>query len=283
MVRWNCQGIGSPLTVRRLREIRFSIFPDILFLTETKNQDSKVLEVVNWMGYTHHFTVPPVGLSGGLALFWKDAVNLEILESSPNLIDTQIKFKDQLLYISFIYGLPQTENRAAFWDYVSNLGSDRSAPWLLTGDFNDTLDNSEKVGGPARCEGSFIPFRTFVAQNGLWDVKHSGNHFSWRGWRYDHFIKSRLDRSLANCGWFEAFPAGRCEYLRFEGSDHRPLVTFLDDCKRKNKGLFRFDRRLRNNEEIRTLVGQSWRSPHEESVLEKINRCRAHIIKWTKA
>lgn len=235
------------------------------------------------MGYSNHFTVPPVGLGGGLALFWKENVSLEILESSANLIDVQVKFQNQLLFITFIYGLPQTENRACFWEAVSVMGANRSAPWLLTGDFNDTLDNSEKVGGPVRCEGSFIPFRSFVAQNGLWDVKHSGNHFSWRGWRYDYFIKSRLDRSLANCSWFEAFPAGRCEYLRFEGSDHRPLVTFLDDSLRKNKGVFRFDRRLTDNEEIRSIVDQAWKGQQDDSVLAKINHCRAQIIKWTKA
>ena len=54
---------------------------------ETKNQDSNVLEVVHWMRYSHHFTVPPVGLSGGLALFWKEEAHLVVLESSPNIVD----------------------------------------------------------------------------------------------------------------------------------------------------------------------------------------------------
>ncbi|OAP05085.1 hypothetical protein AXX17_AT3G15320 [Arabidopsis thaliana] len=251
--------------------------------SKTKNQDAKVLQLVDWMGYGHHFTVPPQGRSGGLALFWKSGINLEILSSSPNLIDAQLKFENQVLFISFIYGLPQSENRAEFWESISLLGENRISPWLITGDLNDTLDNTEKVGGPARCEGSFIPFRSFVAQNGLWDVKHSGNHFSWRGWRGDLFIKSRLDRSLANCSWFEAFPTGICVYKRFEGSDHRPLITYLDAAVRKNRGLFRFDRRLRDNEEVRGLVGQAWAHHQEDSVHVKINCCRALIIRWTKA
>lgn len=37
----------------------------------------------------------------------------------------------------------------------------RNEAWALTRDFNDILDNSQKMGGPARCEGSFIPFRSF--------------------------------------------------------------------------------------------------------------------------
>lgn len=125
------------------------------------------------------------------------------------------------------------ENRAEFWAYMAVLGENKEASWLITGDFNDILDNGEKFGGPPRWEGSFLAIRSFVSQQGLWDIKHSGNSFSWRGTRYIHFIKSRLDRSMANCAWSEAFPTGRCRYLRFEGSDHRPLVTYFNDSNRR--------------------------------------------------
>jgi len=126
-----------------------------------------------------------------------------------------------------VYGAPQVENRSVFWEKISSLGAQRTSAWLLTGDFNDILDNSEKQGGPLRWEGSFLVFRSFVSQNGLWDIKHSWNPFSWRGTRYSHFIKSRLDRALGHCSWSELFPQSRCEYLRLEGSDHRPLVTYF--------------------------------------------------------
>lgn len=105
--------------------------------------------------------------------------------------------------------------------------------------FSKTKKN--KRGGPPRPEGSFINFRSFVTVNGLWDVKHFGNLFSWRGMRSQHLVHARLDRSISNNAWIEEFPAGHCEYLRFEGSDHRPLLTFIDDTRVKKKGMFRFD------------------------------------------
>lgn len=72
-------------------------------------------------------------------------------------------------FVSFVYGTPAMEDRAAYWSKLNSVGQGRDAPWLLTGDFNDILHNAEKVGGPVRFEGSFAAFRSFVAQNGLWD------------------------------------------------------------------------------------------------------------------
>lgn len=166
---------------------------------ETKNEDATVTSAVHELGYNNLFTVPPLGLGGGLALFWKDGIDISILSSSANFIDSQVTFKKSVSTITFVYGAPHKEKRATHWEAMASLGVNREGPWLLTGDFNDILYNSEKFGGPPRWEGSFLAFRSFVSQQGLWDVKHSGNPLSWRGTRYSHFIKSRLDRSLSNC------------------------------------------------------------------------------------
>lgn len=72
----------------------------------------------------------------------------------------------------------------------------------------------------------------------LYDLNYSGNYLSWRGQRYTHLVKCRLDRAMANSSWIEAYPSGRSEYLRFEGSDHRPIVVSFDPVKKKQKGLF---------------------------------------------
>lgn len=225
---WNCQGIGSDLTVRRLKEFRSKNSPDIMFLMETKRKDEEIFKMYQGTAFTNHYTVPPVGVSGGLALSWKDSVHLEVLFSSPNVIDTRVEFNSKTFFVSYIYGAPNREDRPRFWQLMTDIRLGRTEPWLLTGDFNDLLDNTEKVGGPLRWEGSFLSFRNFVSQYGLWDLQFSGNSLSWRGTRYSHFIQSRLDRAMANLDWMEMFPAARCEYLRFEGSDHRPLLTHFD-------------------------------------------------------
>jgi len=209
-------------------------------------------------------------------------VEVEIGAFSPNFIDAKILFQTVSSWSTFVYGAPQVEDRQKVWDDISALAAGRDEAWLLSSDFNEFLDNSKKRGGPVRPEGSFIPFRSFVSQNGLWDVSHSGNMFSWRGHRHSHFIHSRLDRALANVTWSETFSDGRCRYLRFEGSDHRPLLIYFDPTKTRGKGVFRFDRQLRGKEEIRDLISDAWQAQERESLFSKFSRCRRYLIQWTK-
>lgn len=113
---------------------------------ETKWQDEEIFKMYKGTDYKNLFTVPPVGLSGGLALSWKDNVHLEVLFSSANVIDTKIEFNNKSFYVSYIYGAPNREDHPRFWEVMSDIGTGRTSPWMLMGDFNDLLDNSEKVG-----------------------------------------------------------------------------------------------------------------------------------------
>ncbi|CAA7014091.1 unnamed protein product [Microthlaspi erraticum] len=248
-----------------------------MFLMETKNQDDYVFPVFRNLGFDNHFSVPPEGSSGGLAIGWSSEVHLEVLSANKNFIDTKICFKSESSYIKICF-----IDRADVWDLVSTFGLSRDNAWLLTGDFNEIQDNSEKKGGPQRSEGTFIPFRSFISQNGLWNVPHSGNCFSWRGQRHSHFVHSHLDRALSNCTWSETFPSGHSHYLRFEESDHRPLCTTFDTTKRKGKGIFRFDRRLRKNPEMIPLIEEAWTTSSSSPIYVKSGECRRSIILWTR-
>ncbi|KAF8116567.1 hypothetical protein N665_0017s0117 [Sinapis alba] len=155
---------------------------------ETKNNDEFIKSKRGSLQYPNFYYVPPIGLSGGLCVLWKDSVNINILEACPNVINSEIKFKGSSSFVSFIYGEPIAGDRACFWNKLSDIVAERDSSWPLTGDFNEILDDSEKEGGPARWEGSFTAFRSFVSQHGIWDLKHSGNHLSWRGTRYSHLI-----------------------------------------------------------------------------------------------
>ncbi|KAG2313755.1 hypothetical protein Bca52824_025312 [Brassica carinata] len=87
---------------------------------------------------------------------------------------------------------------------------------------------------------------------------------------------------MVNCSWSELYPMGRCRYLRFEGSDHRPLITYFNNSGPKRRGLFRFNRSLTEIDEVSDLVNATWNETPLASVINKLNCCRRNIIQWTK-
>ena len=137
--------MGNPRTVRCLRELKKSTYPDIMFLMETKNPDAFVISKTEALQYENSHLVTPMGHgAGGLDLLWKQEVNLEVLSANMNCIDTRIKFEGKTFYASFIYGDTDKPKRRQLWEILLDQNAIREAPWFLTGDFNDLLGNDEK-------------------------------------------------------------------------------------------------------------------------------------------
>lgn len=80
----------------------------------------------------------------------------------------------------------------------------------------------------------------------------------------------------------DLFPNGNSHYLPFEGSDHRPILSAFDSKKKKPQRLFRYDRRLRDNEEVKELIDKIWREDAHLTVIQRITSCRQAISSWSR-
>lgn len=68
--------------------------PDLIFLQETKNSDEVVIKQLEALNLDSHFLVSPLSpASGGLALYWKSDVQVQVLSANPHFIDTLITYK----------------------------------------------------------------------------------------------------------------------------------------------------------------------------------------------
>ena len=63
------------------------------------------------LGIDHLFTVEPLGLSGGLALFFMDEFQVNVLFSNNRMIDIEAVIDGIKVYMMFVYGDHVLERR----------------------------------------------------------------------------------------------------------------------------------------------------------------------------
>ena len=180
--------------------------------------------------------------------------------------------------------------REHVWERLTRYGLARTEPWFIIGDLNEITGNHEKDGGAVRSADSFVPFNNMIRNSGLIEFPAKGNKMSWQGRRGKGkgavTVRCRLDRALANEEWHTLFPCSYTEYLGLVGSDHRPVVAYLEDKVIKKKGQFRFDKRWLGQEGLIESITLGWSKDgngETRDFVSKITNCRHEISKWRKA
>lgn len=155
------------------------------------------------------------------------------------------------------------------------------------------MNNDEKLGGPARQESSFFPFRSIDRDFRLREIPSSSNSLSWAGSREiitngikeTVWIQCRLDRAFGNAEWFHLFPRAHATYLEKLGSDHRPVLTSLATSVQTRRGRFCFDKRWCVKPEVLEIVRRGWNLPNmggAKLVSDRIRSCRKELAKWKR-
>lgn len=192
-----------------------------------------------------------------------------------------------------MYGDPVRRRRVTVWNELKDIGLNRTGGWFLAGDFNELVNNSEKVGGPPRQESSFFDFRAMARDCRLKEIPSSGNRLSWggvkeimdNGLKEKVWVQCRLDRAFGNAEWFRIFPQSHTVYLEKTGSDHRPIFTSLANIGQRRTGRFMFDKRWCKKPEITEVICRGWCSNFNSgqgSVSERIKSCRKELCKWKR-
>uniref|UniRef100_A0A2N9G7V8 Reverse transcriptase domain-containing protein n=1 Tax=Fagus sylvatica TaxID=28930 RepID=A0A2N9G7V8_FAGSY len=86
LMSWNCRGIGRAPTARTLKTLVRGECPDVLFLAKTKVKSPRIENLKAGMGFSNCFSVDSINKAGGLAIFWKQGVEMEVVFSNHNVI-----------------------------------------------------------------------------------------------------------------------------------------------------------------------------------------------------
>ena len=293
---WNCQGLGNPWTVRALHNLVRMKVPQILFLSETR-QDAKMVEVLRCrLGFQGCFTVPTNrggngGGGGGLAFLWDESVHVEVKSFSSSHIDVVVEDVGGggfLRRVTGFYGHPEGGRRRESWNLLKSLGNQFDLPWVCCGDFNELVESSEKVGGLVRSDWQMRQFREALSEAGLSSLPSSGPRFTWRGRRHGvGWIKERLDRFVANGEWLALYPSLCCINVVSSASDHCPIFMeanpITQGFRRKR---FRFEAMWLTHAQCKDQVELAWGSAIEgdplAQVTRKIKDCKTNLMAWDK-
>lgn len=116
----------------------------------------------NFMGFSGSFMVDCRGRSGGLALLWKESVEVFLKLYSKGHINSVIKEAGNVLRFTGLYGQPNSTLRHFSWELLrrlKGLNDLRDLPWLVGGDFNEICYYTEKLGGKKRPPSQMQAFR----------------------------------------------------------------------------------------------------------------------------
>ena len=192
---------------------------------------------------------------------------------------------DKQYFLSCIYGNPNIKYRHVVWERLMRLGVNRRSSWCMVGDFNEILNNEEKIGGPRRSDASFQPFSDMLHACGMTELPSTGNSYTWGGRRQKLWIQSKLDRAFENSDWFKCFPSANQAFLAKRGSDHRPVLIKLTASQDSYRGSFKFDRRMLHKPLVQEAIHQAWNQRrHDQDVYVSIRLsfCRKALSKWKK-
>jgi endonuclease/exonuclease/phosphatase family metal-dependent hydrolase len=128
-----------------------------------------------------------------------------------------------------VYGEPHTQDRHLTWELLRMLKIVSDAPWLLIGDFNESLWSFEQLSLRRRTERQMLLF---------WETPEFCNMFnlgfSGVSWTFDNKqaremnVHVRLDRVVAASVWSDWFPDAKVHHLISGKSDHLSILLDVE-------------------------------------------------------
>ncbi|KAH7857565.1 hypothetical protein Vadar_014063 [Vaccinium darrowii] len=127
------------------------------------------------------YYVDPVGLSGDLALWWKDNVDIDVHFKSKNLLRCNVSWPSNASrwLATFIYAPPSWNQRAIFWDTMRKIHEENKYPWICVEDFNEVGFIWEKQGGNECNRARIEQFQQMLSDCDFMDLEFKGQAYTW--------------------------------------------------------------------------------------------------------
>ncbi|KAA3481261.1 reverse transcriptase [Gossypium australe] len=225
------------------------------------------------------------GKSGGLAMLWKEGTKIDIQNYSRHHIDSVIQLEDQIsLRFTGFCGHADPNHRNESWNMLKRVGGMVNETWIIGGDFNAIVNETEKGGGRRKSRALMDEFCNVIEELSLVDIKTVKVWYIWVNNREGSImVKERLDRFMISAGDVVNFPYIETKVVRQSTSDHGAII--LDTMRGKPKESCR-DQRLNfkyecwaKDTEAKDIIQYAWKNNNMD-VITKIGKVGQDLGQW---
>ncbi|XP_026377886.1 uncharacterized protein LOC113272227 [Papaver somniferum] len=283
MISWNCQGIGKLETKNSLLDILDKDNPNILFLSETKQQHKEMENIMKQVNVQNYFLVTPRGIAGDLCLIWKTNVKLQIEDFAFNHINASVTnhHNDNSWTLTCFNGSPYRRFKLHSWNIISQMAETINKPWIIIGDLKVVLHEEGKESRYLFKRNEARTFNNLINDCNLMDLGFMGYTYTWNNHRQDtQNIEQRLDGALVNDKCNRKFPNSSITHLGPLTSDHLPIKLNTYNQWDDGPTLFKYFWEWIKHEESKPLIQESWNKNIKGSASHKVNK-NLVIVKHT--
>ena len=282
---WNCRGAMKPSFWSSIRDLTKFHSRGIVVVTETRISGSRAGDILRSLPYDGIHTTDPIGYAGGIWLLWrKNMADLEVLATTEQEIHAIVKVNnfDHPWLLSLIYGSPRFAERKILWENLCFVSTLHNLPWAIVGDFNDVLNDSEKLKGNRVNMTRATAYCDCMSSCNMLDLGFSGPIYTWTNRRdANGLIQTRIDRCWANPSWAITYPEVNVTHLPRISSDHCPLLLSLSRIEHnKLQRPFRFEKMWLTHPGFPAIVDRAW--DHAPSLAQAISSFTNYATAWNK-
>ena len=140
LLLWNCRGLRNPRTENELVRLIQAKDPFVVFIAETWTDKVRLDHTLSKINFDQKWVTPRLNRGGGLVLFWKNSINIDVVDSHRYYIDTIINGNTEIVWrFTGFYGEPETHRRSEAWNKLRSLNARMNIPWICGGDFNEIV------------------------------------------------------------------------------------------------------------------------------------------------
>ncbi|KAK3199060.1 hypothetical protein Dsin_022475 [Dipteronia sinensis] len=192
---------------------------------ELRINEARVIKSLGGSLLTKGIGVDSVGAAGGVITLWNENC-FEVKSCISNerciiVAGVIISTKKEMVFCT-LYAANIESERIDLWNFILNAQGSLPGPWVIGGDFNTVLVQSERMGGASSVR-SMRNFKQFVDSAYVVDIPMVGMTFTWSNFR-ENGSSARLDRFLCDPFFLSWYPnlvqKGLCRSL----SDHNPVI-----------------------------------------------------------